>query len=101
MLREHSEQQRDGQLRAQGLQQLQEAGTTGGNAQVGEESAGGPSLIAGHRHHLGPACTALYTSAHLPGAEKAQGNKVTTHEKTVLSPNPCRIKPSWLVYTVS
>lgn len=71
MLREHSEQQRDGQLRAQGLQQLQEAGTTGGNAQVGEESAGGPSLIAGHRHHLGPAYTALYTSAHLPDTHPA------------------------------
>ena len=47
MFREHSKQQRDRQLRAQGLQQLQEAGTTGGNAKVGEESAGGNT---GQRH---------------------------------------------------
>ena len=74
MFREHSKQQRDRQLRAQGLQQLQEAGTTGGNAKVGEESAGGPSLIVGHRYHLGPACTTLHTGAHLPGTHPAPGH---------------------------
>lgn len=75
MLREHSQQQRDSQLWAQALQQLQEAGTTAGNAKVGEESAGGLSLVTGHRHHLGPACIDLNTCAHLPGTYHVLGHQ--------------------------
>lgn len=84
MLCEHSQQQRDGQLRAQVLQQLQEAGTTVGNTKAGGKSPGDPGdpfLVTGHRHHLGPACTDLNSCAHLPG---------TYH---VLGPQPS--PPTW------
>lgn len=62
VLCEHSQQQCDGQLGAQALQQLQEAGTTVGNTKVKDKSPGDPRdpfLVTGHRHHLGPACTDL------------------------------------------
>lgn len=48
MFCEHGQQQRDGQLRAQALQQLQEAGTTVGKARAGGGSPGDPSLVPGH-----------------------------------------------------
>lgn len=60
VLREHGQQQRDGQLGAQTLQQLQEAGTTVGSATVGD---GSPD----HSAVTGPACTGLGSRASLPG----------------------------------
>lgn len=43
VLREHGQQQRDSQLGAQALQQLQEAGTAAGNAEVHRASTGNPA----------------------------------------------------------
>ena len=80
MLREHSQQQRDGQLRAQVLQQLQEAGTTvGSNTKVGDKSPGGPGnplLVTEHRHHLGPDYMGLNSCAHLPGTYHVLGHQL-------------------------
>lgn len=68
VLREHGQQQRDGQLGSQTLQQLQEAGTTVGSAAVGDGSPAHPPAT-------GPACTDLDSRAHLPGTYHVSGHQ--------------------------
>lgn len=77
MLCEHSQQQCDSQLRAQALQQLQEAGTTAGNAEVGKGSPGDPgdpSPDARYSHYLDPACINLNSCTHLPSTYHVLGH---------------------------
>lgn len=69
MLCEYSQQQGDSQLRAQALQQLQEAGTTAGNAGVEGGSPGDPGDFP--RYWIQPppvpTCIDLNNCTHLPG----------------------------------